>query len=49
MKVLPKFEIYRICNSIIRSGCLYSKKINSPSPLMYAYHDTEYLGNQTKN
>ncbi|RNA44226.1 lanC 3 [Brachionus plicatilis] len=43
-KILPKFEINRICNSVIRSGCMYSNKINSSSPLMYAYHNTEYLG-----
>lgn len=42
--VLTKNDIFKLCNSIIQSGRAYSAKVSSPSPLMYAYHGTEYLG-----
>lgn len=41
---MTKNDIFNICNSIIQSGRAYSQKVSSPAPLMYAYHDTEYLG-----
>jgi hypothetical protein len=41
---LDKNQIFKLCNSIIQSGRNYSTKVASPSPLMYAYHGTEYLG-----
>lgn len=30
--------------SILKSGKVYSAKTSNESPLMYAWHDTEYLG-----
>jgi hypothetical protein len=39
-----KKQIFRICDSIIESGKQFSKEINSPCPLMYQYHGSDYLG-----
>lgn len=37
-------DVYDICKIIIVSGREYAKKVNSQSPLMYYYHEVEYLG-----
>lgn len=42
--MLPKNELFKICDSIIKSGRNYSLSTNCPCPLMYAYHGSEYLG-----
>ncbi|KAL2715276.1 lanC-like protein 2 isoform X1 [Vespula squamosa] len=36
--------IQQVIFCIINSGCMYSISIRSKSPLMYSWHDTEYLG-----
>jgi hypothetical protein len=40
----PRDQLFRICNSIIESGRQFSSEINSPCPLMYQYHGSDYLG-----
>eukprot|EP00794_Sanderia_malayensis_P000276 gene276-900_t len=42
--VIPDEITLPLCNAIIESGRQYSKKHNHPSPLMYSYYGTEYLG-----
>ncbi|CAB3257246.1 unnamed protein product [Arctia plantaginis] len=37
-------ELYKICDIIVTSGREYAMKNKSPSPLMYHYYNTEYLG-----
>lgn len=37
-------QILEICDSILESGREYSRRNNSPLPLMYQYHGSEYLG-----
>lgn len=37
-------ELYQICDIIVTSGREYAMKNKSPSPLMYHYYNTEYLG-----
>ena len=46
--------MYRICDSVVRSGQEYVARKSSSRqrlpPLMYSYYDTEYLGgNSTEN
>lgn len=41
---LPIARLNRVLDSMIESGKSYSLKNSSPCPLMYAYHDSEYLG-----
>lgn len=36
--------LHTICKSTMHSGREYVKRHKSPAPLMYAYYDTEYLG-----
>lgn len=36
--------LHELCHTIVNSGREYSQKVKSPSPLMYAYYDVEYLG-----
>ena len=47
-EVVKLQDLYKICDSIVRSGQEYSvRKSNSRQrlpPLMYSYYDTEYLG-----
>lgn len=43
-QVFGNEELYKICDMIVTSGREYSKKHNSPCPLMYHYYNTEYLG-----
>lgn len=43
----PPFEDHRIldlCESMVESGRQYSRQTQSPLPLMYQYHGSEYLG-----
>lgn len=40
----PKKNIFAILDSMIESGRSYSKEHSSLSPLMYAYHGTQYIG-----
>jgi len=44
LKIVAKADLFKICNSIVASGREYARKNNTPCPLMYAYHGTEYLG-----
>ncbi|KAF0307625.1 LanC-like protein 3 [Amphibalanus amphitrite] len=44
MKVLPQERMFALCDAIVQSGREYSLRQRSPVPLMYAYYDTEYLG-----
>ncbi|XP_062138287.1 lanC-like protein 3 homolog isoform X1 [Drosophila sulfurigaster albostrigata] len=43
-KKITDDDLVSICQLIITSGREYSKINNSPLPLMYQYHGTEYLG-----
>lgn len=43
-QVIPSESLKSVCASIVQSGRDYSRRHNSPCPLMYAYYDTEYLG-----
>ena len=42
--IVPLPKLHKICDSMLESGRLYSQRKRSPSPLMYSYYDTEYLG-----
>lgn len=42
--VVPQTLLCQICDSMLESGHRYSRRHRSDSPLMYAYHGTEYLG-----
>ena len=42
--VVPQDILHSLCASVIHSGREYSRRNNSPCPLMYAYYQTEYLG-----
>ncbi|XP_078618101.1 lanC-like protein 3 isoform X1 [Branchiostoma floridae x Branchiostoma japonicum] len=47
VQVLPQTgdaSVHALCAAMVKSGREYSKRHNSPSPLMYAYYGTEYLG-----
>jgi lantibiotic modifying enzyme len=37
-------DIQQVCQRITKTGREYSKRHHSPFPLMYDYHDSEYLG-----
>ena len=41
---VPAERIARVCDAMVSSGREYSRRRRSPSPLMYQYYDTEYLG-----
>lgn len=41
---LPLNDLYDICNAMINSGRSYAKSIRSKSPLMFSYHERQYLG-----
>ncbi len=43
--VIPDEITLPLCNAVIESGRQYSRKNHHPSPLMYSYYNTEYLGN----
>ncbi|KAG8197839.1 hypothetical protein JTE90_020116 [Oedothorax gibbosus] len=43
-QVLPSQKIHMLCETIVDSGTKYSRQHHSNSPLMYAYHGTEYFG-----
>ncbi|EDW82080.1 uncharacterized protein Dwil_GK25614 [Drosophila willistoni] len=43
-KKITDDDLVSICQLIVTSGREYSKMNNSPLPLMYQYHGTEYLG-----
>ncbi|XP_016952104.1 lanC-like protein 3 homolog [Drosophila biarmipes] len=43
-KKITDDDLVSICQLIVTSGREYSKINNSPCPLMYQYHGTEYLG-----
>lgn len=42
--VFTNEELYKLCDHIVESGRDYAKRQNRPSPLMYHYCNTEYLG-----
>ena len=42
--IIPSDVTLQLCNLTIESGRQYSKKHNHPSPLMYSYYNSEYLG-----
>ena len=37
-------QLYQMCDTMLQSGRNYAQKVKSPSPLMYQYYKTEYLG-----
>lgn len=43
-KIVPDQDIIELCSTIVESGRIYSEKNNSIFPLMYSYHQKEYLG-----
>lgn len=43
-KVIPDQDIIELCSTIVESGRQYSKRNKSIFPLMYSYHNKEYLG-----
>lgn len=43
-KIIPNIDIFELCSTIVESGRKYSKKNKSLFPLMYSYHNKEYLG-----
>lgn len=43
-KILPDQDIIELCSTIFESGRRYSEKNKSIFPLMYSYHQKEYLG-----
>lgn len=43
-KIISNIDIFELCSTIVESGRKYSKKNNSIFPLMYSYHNKEYLG-----
>jgi hypothetical protein len=42
--VLPREELYALCDVTVESGRRYASRVRSPSPLMFQYYATEYLG-----
>ena len=44
LQILPQERMFSLCDAIVQSGREYSVRQRSPVPLMYAYYDTEYLG-----
>jgi lantibiotic modifying enzyme len=43
-QIFSNEELYRICDVIVACGRHYSSMAQSPSPLMFHYYNTEYLG-----
>lgn len=43
-KILADQDIIELCRTIVESGRKYSKTNNCIFPLMYSYHNKEYLG-----
>ncbi|XP_058058632.1 lanC-like protein 3 homolog [Anopheles bellator] len=43
-KPIANEDVEKVCEIIMRRGREYASKQRSASPLMYAYHDKEYLG-----
>lgn len=43
-KIIPDQDIIELCSAIVESGRQYSKRNKSIFPLMYSYHNKEYLG-----
>jgi len=41
---VPVSQLYKLCDTMLNSGRSYANKVKSPSPLMYQYYKTEYLG-----
>lgn len=44
MDGVPIPQLYQLCDAMLQSGRNYAQKVKSPSPLMYQYYKTEYLG-----
>ena len=42
--LVPLQDLYKICDNMIQVGQSYSSSTKSPSPLMYTWHDSEYMG-----
>lgn len=42
--IVPMTELHKICQAMLKSGINYSKRTRSPSPIMYEYYQTQYLG-----
>jgi len=42
--VLTEPEVFQLCDVMVDCGRKYSRQKHSPSPLMYQYYKTEYLG-----
>ncbi len=45
--VLPREQLYALCDVTVESGRRYARRVRSPSPLMFQYYGTEYLGRKT--
>ncbi|XP_033635990.1 lanC-like protein 3 [Asterias rubens] len=43
-QVLSPEVVHSLCATVVQSGRKYSRRHNSPCPLMYAYYETECLG-----
>ncbi|UYV79348.1 LANCL3 [Cordylochernes scorpioides] len=43
-EIIPLEHLHELCKSIVHSGRRYAQEHQSPTPLMYAYYDTEYIG-----
>ena len=44
VETLSDPEMEELCDVMVTCGREYSARTGAASPLMYAYHDTEYLG-----
>ncbi|XP_034142592.1 lanC-like protein 3 [Esox lucius] len=44
IEILSKDQIQAICGAVVESGKQYALRKRKPSPLMYSYYGTEYLG-----
>lgn len=42
--VMSDKNLISICSTTVESGRAYAKEHKSPCPLMFSYHNTEYLG-----
>ena len=47
VETLSDAEMEELCDVMVTCGREYSARTGAASPLMYAYHDTEYLGKAT--
>lgn len=43
-KIVTDQDIFELCSAIVESGRTYSERNKSIFPLMYSYHNKEYLG-----